>query len=939
MTHLYRKPLSIARWMFLVVLLIGSLSEAKAQQKSNPDKKVLKLPENHPLQKIGPELASLKTQFATGKTNARSLTLSQPVTNKSLLQVKGNYVVIEALAEGNTAQLVADLQALGMTHTASYGRSVSGLIPIEALDKAAALKSLHSARPAYKPITKIGQVTTQGDRAMYADSARKQQIVKGKGTKVGVISDSYDALNGAEKGVKTGDLPGKTNPNGFTAPVQVLLDEAPGYGTDEGRGMAEIIHDVAPGAQLAFHSANFGQASFAQGILDLQKAGCTIITDDIIYLAEPMFQDGIIAQAVDAVKKTGVSYFSAAGNQGKDSYQAAFKSGGEAYFGSNSEAGPQRAINAHNFAPAGEKKDVTQKVFVPVGATLILSFQYSQPFYSVGDGSSKGATSDLDLYILTEDTTDIVTASTYSNIGDDPVELLGFTNDGSYDSNYFNILIDNYDGKSPDIIKYVAFKDDNDISIEEYETASSTIYGHNNAAGAITTGAVFFIDTPAYGTARPVAESFSSAGGTPILFDANGKSKPQVIRKKPEIMAPDGGSTTFFGSPFLDEFYFFGTSAAAPHAAAVAALMQEANGNGLKADEVKNTLQQTALDMEEPGFDYETGNGLINAYKAVQSVFKPRVLHFSLVDADSRKTIKVLKEGDIINLTRLPNRHVFIYARTGPARVGSVAFDFNGDKVIENGAAYNYPGTSYNKFIKLTEGNYTIQATPYTRANAKGETGIPLTVSFKAIEEQIVRFELFDTEKGKVIKTLANNDVLNLAELPSQLNIRAVTNPVVVGSVKFNLNDKITTENINTYDLAGSSGGSIDFKPGTYSLTATIYPYEMGRGMAGGTKNMVFRVINSSDIVRGSETDQLLVYPNPFSQKTKIRFSLPATEYATLTIYDLNGTQVAVLHNGQAEAGKQYEYTLDGSSLPVGLYISRLVTGKTTLSQKLRLAK
>src|SRR3712207_8995845 len=44
--------------------------------------------------------------------------------------------------------------------------------------------------------------------------------------------------------------------------------------------------------------------SFAKGILDLQKAGCNIITDDIAYFAEPMFQDGIIAQAVRSEEHT-----------------------------------------------------------------------------------------------------------------------------------------------------------------------------------------------------------------------------------------------------------------------------------------------------------------------------------------------------------------------------------------------------------------------------------------------------------------------------------------------------------------------------------------------------------------------------------------------------------------------------------------------------------
>ncbi|MDQ3290539.1 MAG: S8 family serine peptidase, partial [Bacteroidota bacterium] len=777
MNYLYPKPLTGLKWMGLCLLLIFVTLQSKAQTVQSS----LKMVPGQGLQKIGPELATLaKEQTTTNKTAGARSSVRFPV-NRSLLQIKENQIIIQALAENNTDQLLSDLKALGLTHSASYGRVVSGLIPIATLDKVAALKSLRSARPAYKPATKIGKATTQGDRAVYADSARKQQVVNGKGTKVGIISDSYNSLGEADKGIRSGDLPGKNNPNGYKTPIQVLLDEAPFFGTDEGRAMAEIVHDVAPAAEMAFYSANFGQASFAQGILDLQKAGCNVIVDDVLYFDEPMFQDGIIAQAIDAVKKDGTSYFTAAGNQGRDSYQAAYKAGGVAHFGSKSSFGPQKVRNAHNFAPAGRKKDITQRIHVPVGTSIILAFQYSEPFYSAGN-NSKGAQSDLDVYLLTEDTTDVVTSSTNLNKGNDPYELLTFFNDGSYDSNFFNILIDKYEGASPSIIKYVLFKDDMDVnSIREYNTRSSTIYGHNNAAGAITTGAVFFLDTPAYGIEDPVAEIFSSAGGTPIIFDENGKPRTRLVRRKPEIMATDGGSNTFFGTSFLDEFYFYGTSAAAPHAAAVAALMQEANGNNLSPDQVKTTLQQTAQDMSDPGFDFDTGYGLINAVKALDRVSIPRVREFNLVDADSRKTIKRLQEGEVINLTRLPTRNVFIYARTGPTHVGSVFFDVNGNKTTENKVPYNYPGST-DDFFKITEGNYTITAVPYTQTDGKGGKGVPLTLNFRVVEEKIIRFELFNVNNGSVLRVLEEGDELNLANLPANLNIRAVTNPVRVGS-------------------------------------------------------------------------------------------------------------------------------------------------------------
>ena len=106
----------------------------------------------------------------------------------------------------------------------------------------------------------------------------------------------------------------------------------------------------------------------------------------------------------------------------------------------------------------------------------------------------------------------------------------------------------------------------------------STIVGQANATGAMTVGAVLYSNTAAFNYARPAGSnqfevaSFSSVGGT----TTNGS-----VRSKPDFIAPNGVNTTVFmggqdldlpDSPAGDGFpNFFGTSAAAPHAAAVAA--------------------------------------------------------------------------------------------------------------------------------------------------------------------------------------------------------------------------------------------------------------------------------------------------------------------------------------------------------------------------------
>ncbi|QNF34674.1 S8 family serine peptidase [Adhaeribacter swui] len=906
------------------LLLLAGLGVARAQTK--PD---AKMAATHPLAKIGSELAELHLNYQTG---VRAIPKKGPgnLTKKSFLQVQDGYVVIEAVAEPEqTAQLLRDLQALGLVQGAVYGRMVSGKMPIRNLNKVAALTNLHFARPGYKPIHRTGEVNSQGDVAMYADSARKYQVIKGKNNKIGVLSDSYNSQGGADKGVKAGELPGKGNPNGYSTPVQVLQDADENSYSDEGRGMLEIIHDVAPAAELAFHTAFAGQANFAQGILDLQKAGCNIITDDVSYFAEPMFQDGIIAQAVDEVTKKNVAYFSSAGNNGKQSYQAKFKNSGKYIVANGRNYGV-----AHDFG----KGDIKQRIVLPAGGSITLPVQWSDPFFSVS--GVPGAQTDLDVLVFYKGELINEFSSLERSAGNDPFEFIGLSTDTT-SSEEIEIAIVKVSGPDPMYIKWVDFGNGQP---QEHVTNSPTIYGHSNATGAVSTGAVFWGDTPAYGSAKPLLEDFSSMGGTPILFDKDGKQIKEVVRPKPEISAPDGGNTSFFGQLFQGKYYFFGTSAAAPHAAAVAALMQESAGNNLDRNEILETMQKTAIDMDEPGFDYNTGYGFLNAFDAINAVAKPGTRSFALINAANNKEIQAIYDGTVVNLTRLPGKKVRFQAMVGPRQVGSVILELNGSKITENKMPYEFPNSASEGF-ELKAGEYTLTATPYSKANGQGEKGVPLTIKFKVVEEEIVRFDLVNVTTGKVIKTLNNGDILYLPELPDKLNIRAVTNPAQVGSVQFNLNGVVTTENKVPYDLAGTNTNTgINFSTSLYSLLATTYPDAAAQGKAGSNKVIFFAATNSKlDVPLLAEKlkgkSELKVFPNPFSQKAKIKFTVAESSQTSLVIYNVNGVPVTTLFNGNAEAGKQYELELDGNKLPGGLYFSRLITNSGVVHQTLKLNK
>lgn len=479
----------------------------------------------------------------------------------------------------------------------------------------------------------VGLVTSQGDVAMRADIARQLLGVDGTGITIGIISNSFDVLGTASQDVANGDLPSN---------VSVLADLPPeigqlfGAATDEGRAMAQLIHDVAPGANLMFHTGfstqptnddiEFLRAStqaFANAIRALAAAGADIIVDDISALpTDPFFQDGIVAQAINEVAAQGVLYFTSAGNRASNSYESTFNASG--VFDSRFVG------QLHDFDP-GLGVDTFQSITIPVNSSFNISFQWDSPFFSLSP-SSGGSPNDLDIFLL-DNAGNIVASSTQSNVGGDPLEILRFTNDGSSSSDQFNLAIALRTGTAPSLIKYVG--DLSTATIAEYNTASSTVFGHKSAVGAVAVGAAPFYETPEFGVEPPNLQFFSSVGGTPILFDQNGNRLPSPqFRLQPRIVAPDNSNTTFFGWDIpqdSDTFPNFpGTSAAAPHAAAVAALILQANPT-LSSSQVYTLLERTALDMDNPGtsgfdvgYDFATGYGYIQADAAVALAFAQR---------------------------------------------------------------------------------------------------------------------------------------------------------------------------------------------------------------------------------------------------------------------------------------------------------------------------
>ena len=509
-----------------------------------------------------------------------------------------------------------------------------------ALPAVAGVPGVAGVSEALAPVTAAtcpsGDVVSEGVAQLRAGDeegeAREAFLVDGSGIDVGVLSDSYDQAiksTTAPGDVASADLPGEGNLCGHTTPVAVLDPDKSGGGppTDEGRAMAQIVHDLAPGSGLAFASAFNGETSFANNIRDLAAAGSEVIVDDVFYLGEPFFQDGPIAAAINEVVAGGVAYFSAAGNDNLIDAEGHEIASWEAPAFRDANGCPQEvrlfpgANGAHcvDFHP-GSPVDRTFGAKVPAGTQLFVDLQWAEPWL--------GVNTDLDAFLL-DASGELIAISTEDNpgISQKPVEILHWTN-GSTTAQTVQIVINRYEGLAPRL-KLALLGNGAGVKATEYprstgeDVVGPTVFGHSGAASAVSVGAVPFDNSSepeGYSSRGPVRHEFGPVDGVQA---ADPLPVPEIV-SKPDLAATDCGLTTFFAF-FTSQppagWRFCGTSAAAPHAAGVAALMLEEEP-AATPDQVRTALQAGAVPVGEHG-PCAVGAGLIDAASAIEDLLVP----------------------------------------------------------------------------------------------------------------------------------------------------------------------------------------------------------------------------------------------------------------------------------------------------------------------------
>ena len=572
-------------------------------------------------------------------------------------------------------------------------------------------------------VSLLGTVFDQGVYQHRVDQINKlynpsaQSDFEGTGMSIGFISDS---IGNTATDVTNFDLPGAGNNPVNTQPV-VILQDLPG--TDEGRGMGQIVYKMAPKARIGFATANGGEVNFANNIRalaalpgfeyppEIQKGfKADTICDDVGYSDEPFFEDGLIANAVDDVFAAGVSYFSSAGNDiGTYDYDSDYRNvpnGPGALDGTNINlAGVPTNLyqgGFHNFNPNPGQQDVAQTVNVP-SSPPATNFQWDDPYNQVlnfdpnpiytaqGDYVNMPLTfvtpsltagqnyvitvtadegSSFDAIVTIKDPNDNIIVNNQDTGTDETINLyppvtgpytIIVTNFGGTTGAFtvnvyngfnpqlstdFNLLVFDLEGNYLSTSSLTTNNYATNIPFEfgatkpkagqlqvQYVIARSSVPAapqpathirwiiRGNGLSGIGPAEYFTVNTPnikghamangcngtaAYSVFRmSIPEYFTSPGPATVYFDTMGNRLPiPEVRFQPGIAAADNANTSFFGGDDVGDLdtkpNFSGTSAAAPHAAAIAALVLEAHGGpgSVTPSQMKELLHSTTFEHD-----------------------------------------------------------------------------------------------------------------------------------------------------------------------------------------------------------------------------------------------------------------------------------------------------------------------------------------------------
>ena len=623
-------------------------------------------------------------------------------------------------------------------------------------------------------VHRAGAFTTEGDEILKADQVRDKLDVDGAGVRVAVISDglkgvfagSCTTCGGAGGGpIASGDLP---DASGTRTAAGVLTSSSGGisgrsFQADsdleglpsgqcafdgagaEGTALLEIVHDLAPGAQLSFANADTDLA-FNQAVSAMAAAN-DVVVDDLGFFGMPSDGTSTISSNTAAALNNDSNpiraYVTSNGNSADEHYYGTYSDSG---VDGTSVSGIATPGHLHRFQKSGDTTDVLglgaqpyNVVALPTNGEIVIFLTWDDP--------TGGSRNNYDLYLVQESTGRVVARSVDTQSGSqDPVEALDYVNAGARDR--FHIVVQNVqDQAQARNLNLFSFQpecaSDGPLLLaaghherHNYNTATRSMAAQGDAGGS----PVSVISVGAICSASPAAQGVFN--GSPAPDESCKDTKHSTIeffsslgptldgRTKPDVSGIDGVSVSGAGSfPKL----FFGTSAAGPHLAATAALVLESApclldaGTGALSPasargKVRNLLLNNAVKLGVGLPNNTFGYGRADALSSVQHTL-PGFSGGSTVTVSGNTPTGAAVSGAALGFSdpnSCPIKELSWSGGcgTGPAPSLSCPFGTTSVKVSGSNNGRSYSSTHE---VKITVTNFTLGASPAAATVAAGD--------------------------------------------------------------------------------------------------------------------------------------------------------------------------------------------------------------------------
>ena len=457
-------------------------------------------------------------------------------------------VIVEASHIDRVHDLHSSIEDVGGRVQLSVGAKIQADFPSKtAIEEIAGLAQVKLVRAPVRPMLRQGTIVSEGVDITQAE-IWQQAGIDGSGVQVGILDAGFSGY----RGLLGKELPpeGLVTVRSFRSDGDLECADCSDSGKVHGRAVAEIVHDIAPGAELLLANFNTGLEMEA-AINWMIDAGVDVINTSFGFLTTscPYEGNGILDSVFQEARENGIFWAASAGNDGESHWAGSFTDPDEDGFTSFREDDETQTLRG-----------------IEAGEGIAALLWWNDP--------CSGASHDYDI-VLSRDGEEIDRSFRAGPTNGWPLELLSVE---APEKGTYELKIEGVEpGENRFSMLFLSQRPEHLIPSGSAGLTEPEMSRHVVSVGATD------LDND--------LESFSSRGPT-----ADG-------RIKPEIVAPDGVSNRTFRP-------FFGTSASSPHVAGAAALVKSAFPD-LNPKELEDFLFERAEDLGESGRDGQFGAGLL----------------------------------------------------------------------------------------------------------------------------------------------------------------------------------------------------------------------------------------------------------------------------------------------------------------------------------------